>query len=60
MGGPIRDGAELADALAKVKGFPLGSDGNPVRAEGAAGQRAYLSRLRCANGQAPAFAASAT
>lgn len=33
---------------------PLGSAGNPVRAQGPSGQRAYLARLRCADGSTPA------
>ena len=33
----------------------LGSRNNPVRAEMPPGQRAYLQRLRCSDGQAPSF-----
>jgi hypothetical protein len=40
---------------ATVAGKPLGSAENPVRANMPPGQRAYLSRLRCADGQAPSF-----
>lgn len=36
-------------------GKPFGSAQNPVRANMPEGQRAYLSRLRCANGRAPTF-----
>ena len=38
----------------KVTG-EFGSKGNPVRCNGPRGERAYLSRLRCADGKAPAF-----
>lgn len=34
---------------------PLGSRGNPIRANGAHGQRDYLARLRCGDGRAPRF-----
>jgi len=34
---------------------PLGSRDNPVRADMPEGQRAYLARLRCGDGAAPAF-----
>jgi hypothetical protein len=34
----------------KINAQPLGSKGNPVRADGPAGERAYMQRLRCANG----------
>lgn len=33
----------------------LGSQANPVRANMPAGQRAYLSRLRCSDGTTPEF-----
>ena len=38
----------------KVTG-EFGSKTNPVRCNGPRGERAYLSRLRCADGKAPAF-----
>ncbi|KQW86322.1 hypothetical protein [Brevundimonas sp. Root1279] len=38
---------------AQLNGSPLGSEKNPVRANMPAGQREYLSRLRCADGRAP-------
>lgn len=34
---------------------PLGSRDNPVRAEGPAGEREYLTRLRCPSGAVPNF-----
>jgi hypothetical protein len=46
------EAARIASGLA---GKPLGSEGNPVRADMPAGQRAYLARLRCSDGRAPAF-----
>lgn len=47
--------AESARVAARLADKPLGSAQNPVRADMPAGQRAYLSRLRCANGRAPTF-----
>jgi hypothetical protein len=35
--------------------YPLGSAENPVRAHMPEGERAYLERLRCADGSRPAF-----
>lgn len=46
-------GAALDAAVAKAASSPLGSVANPVRAQGVAGERDYLARLRCADGQAP-------
>ncbi|MCO1334610.1 hypothetical protein MO867_09690 [Microbulbifer sp. OS29] len=37
--------------LDEIVKHPLGSPGNPVRADGPAGQREYLSRLVCTNGE---------
>lgn len=54
-GGPMMDPPELSAALATASAFPLGSRDNPIRAESPKGQRAYLSRLRCADGHAPYF-----
>ncbi|WP_416462546.1 hypothetical protein [Sphingomonas sp. VDB2] len=55
LGGGL-SGKALRTAIDKAATFPLGSQDNPVRANGPEGQRAYLSRLRCADGKAPAFA----
>ena len=55
MGGGGLKGNKLAKAIAKAAANPLGSNENPVRADGPTGQRAYLSKLRCADGTAPAF-----
>lgn len=55
MGAPILTGEKLREAIAGAASFPLGSEQNPVRADGPPGQRAYLSRLRCPDGTAPAY-----
>lgn len=49
------DPAELEQAVRDAADHPLGSLQNPVRTEGPSGQRAYLNRLRCADGKAPTF-----
>jgi hypothetical protein len=49
------EGSELDKLIAAADKHPLGSDKNPVRVSGPAGQRAYLSTLRCADGKAPQF-----
>lgn len=46
-------GARLDRATAAASRHPLGSMKNPVRAQMPEGERAYLARLRCGNGQAP-------
>ena len=38
-----------------INAQPLGSRGNPVRVHQPRGQHAYLQRLACPNGSAPAF-----
>lgn len=48
-------GKKLARAITAAQAYPFGSEKNPVRAQGPAGERAYLRRLRCADGNAPAF-----
>lgn len=48
-------GRALERRIAAAAAHPLGSDRNPVRAEMPAGQHAYLRRLRCSDGRAPAF-----
>jgi len=47
--------AELARAVAAADAHPLGSKENPVRVGGPDGERSYISRLRCADGQRPAI-----
>jgi len=44
---------ELDKAIAAAAGQPLGSTGNPIRVGGPIGERAYIARLRCADGKAP-------
>jgi hypothetical protein len=43
------------EQAAETRKHPLGSASNPVLAEGPAGERAYLQRLRCPEGRAPTF-----
>jgi len=45
--------AELEALVAAADRSPLGSLTNPVRVGGPDGERAYLARLRCADGAAP-------
>lgn len=47
--------AQLQRLIARADRHPLGSQQNPVRVNMPPGQRAYLSRLRCSDGAAPAF-----
>lgn len=49
------DGKKLKKAIEKAEASPLGTRENPVRVDMPAGERAYLQRLRCADGTAPAF-----
>lgn len=43
---------ELQRLIAAAASYPLGSLDNPVRVGGPQGERAYLARLRCADGAA--------
>jgi hypothetical protein len=52
MGG--LEGDKLAKAIAAAEKTPLGSKANPVRENMPKGEYAYLHRLRCPDGQAPA------
>ena len=45
--------AELERAVAAAAAFPLGTIENPVRVGGPHGERAYIARLRCADGSRP-------
>ena len=45
--------AEIRAAIEAANAHPLGSLANPVRAAGPEGERAYLARLRCADGASP-------
>lgn len=47
--------AEVAKIAAAAAVHPLGSRENPVRASDVSGQRDYLRRLRCADGERPTF-----
>ncbi len=53
--GPCLSPAELSQAITKAQAFPLGSARNPVRTDMPPGERAYLDRLRCSDGSAPAY-----
>ena len=44
---------EMRQLAAAADAHPLGSLENPVRVGGPEGERAYLGRLRCQDGQAP-------
>lgn len=54
-GRSVVSGKALDKALEQAAAHPFGSRENPVRAAGPAGQREYLSRLRCADLKAPQF-----
>jgi hypothetical protein len=45
--------AELERAVAAASAHPLGTAENPVRVGGPIGERAYIARLRCADGSQP-------
>lgn len=47
------DQDDLAAAIAAAQAYPLGTIRNPVRVGGPEGERAYIARLRCSNGEAP-------
>lgn len=47
------DQDDLREAIAAAQAHPLGSAQNPVRVGGPTGERAYIARLRCADGAAP-------
>jgi hypothetical protein len=49
-----RDEKGKGESESKVSGV-LGAQSNPVRCSGPRGERAYLNRLRCADGKAPKF-----
>lgn len=44
---------ELARVVGAADAHPLGTPENPVRVGGPHGQRAYVSRLRCSDGERP-------
>ena len=47
------DDVELQEAIAAADQHPLGAAENPVRVGGPEGERAYIARLRCADGTVP-------
>lgn len=51
--------AALAEAIAQAGAHPLGTLANPIRVAGPEGERAYLARLLCADGRAPAIGPAA-
>ncbi len=55
FGAPQLSKKKIKKIAKKASAFPLGSRDNPVRSEMPQGQRAYLARLRCADGSTPAF-----
>lgn len=54
---PASPEEEIRALVAAADAHPLGTVENPVRVGGPAGERAYLARLRCAGGAAPAIGA---
>jgi hypothetical protein len=48
---------EMRQLIAAADAHPLGTPQNPVRVAGPEGERAYLGRLRCANGSNAAIGA---
>lgn len=54
LGGGMK-GKKLEKAIAKAEQSPLGSTANPVRENRPEGEVAYLRKLRCGDGTAPAF-----
>ncbi len=55
LGGGGPEGKELEALIEAAQEHPLGSEENPVRVYMPYGQRAYLSRLRCEDGEAPEY-----
>ena len=47
------DPARIEAAIAAAAAHSLGSRENPVRVGGPSGERAYIARLRCADGRPP-------
>ena len=55
FGNEVVAGKKLEALIEKAQAHPLGSKENPVRADMPRGQRAYLERLRCADGSRPEY-----
>jgi len=53
--GPSMSKEEKQVAIEKASDFPLGTKQNPIRTQGPAGQREYLSRLVCEDLRMPYF-----
>lgn len=58
LGGGRAKGPALEAKIAEAAKHPLGSKDNPARVNMPDGQRAYLRRLRCADGEPPSFSRS--
>jgi hypothetical protein len=54
---PASPEEEMRALVAAADAHPLGTSTNPVRVGGPEGERAYLARLRCADGSAPRIGA---
>ncbi|HEX9966288.1 MAG TPA: hypothetical protein VGB04_15035 [Allosphingosinicella sp.] len=54
---PLAEAEQIAAAAAA---HPLGSERNPIRVGGPEGARAYIARLRCADGSRPQVGARST
>lgn len=54
---PVAEAEQIAAAAAA---YPLGTEQNPVRVGGPQGARAYIARLRCADGSRPQMGARST
>jgi hypothetical protein len=52
--------AEADRIAAAAAAYPLGTEQNPVRVGGPEGARAYIARLRCADGSRPRIGARST
>jgi hypothetical protein len=50
---PVSPEEEMRALIAAADAYPLGTVENPVRVGGPEGERAYLGRVRCADGAAP-------
>ena len=53
--GPSLSKKQMRRAIEAAAAHPLGSEKNPVRVNMPGGERGYLDRLRCADGQAPKY-----
>jgi len=51
--GPALSPGAMNRAIEAAQAHPLGSEANPVRSAMPPGERAYIARLRCSDGNAP-------